>query len=182
MLTFRRFCFSGFRRFGVHWLLDRVFFSRVKTSSTRTVASRGFLVGRGMWTNVRVPPRRGRRSRHSTLFLGEFQDGCIDKLRFHFWKSFLTPRIWQHSCPPNRSWEGRRPRERKQAIPTGIGTIKQPPKSQPGPWVKCWSHQRFIVGNTLVLIKLCIFSWVKILKLFLWQVRLALVEFSKISP
>ena len=71
------------------------FFSRVNNSSTRTAASRSFSVGHGTRTNFRVPPRRGRRSRRSTLFLGEFQDGCIDKLRFHFSKSFLTPRIWE---------------------------------------------------------------------------------------
>ena len=72
-----------------------VFFSRLKTSSTRTVTSRFFLVGHGTGTQFRVLPRRGRRSRDPTLFLRDFQDGCIDKLKIDFWKSFLTPRIWE---------------------------------------------------------------------------------------
>ena len=61
-----------------------VFFSRLKTSSTRTVTSRFFLVGHGTGTQFRVLPRRGRRSRDPTLFLRDFQDGCIDKLKIDF--------------------------------------------------------------------------------------------------
>ena len=56
MLTFRRFCHSGFGRFGVYWLLDHACISHEWIFFHRGQSMRSFLVGHGMWTNkFRVP-------------------------------------------------------------------------------------------------------------------------------
>ena len=57
-----------------------VFFSRLKTSSTRTVTSRFFWLGTEREHNFEFcHDEAGARETPPTLFLRNFQDGCIDK-------------------------------------------------------------------------------------------------------